>query len=208
VTGSVPAGNRPAFASGSPDRESDSSRLVLGSKSPQRRAILEALGVSFVVRESGFGEAEQGDPVSVAVANALGKASAVERVAGETVIGVDTVVSLDGRLWGKPADEREARETLEALSGRTHVVVSGVAVVSDSGSSTAICATDVSFRDLGGGLLGWYLGLGEWRERAGGYAIQGAGAAVVQSISGDWTNVVGLPVGTLLGLLPGLLACT
>jgi septum formation protein len=184
------------------------SQIVLGSKSPQRRAILEALGVSFVVRESGYAEAEQGEPVEVAVANAVGKASAVAREAGETVIGVDTVVSLGGRLWGKPADEEEARATLAALSGRTHVVVSGVAVVSDAGSISATCATDVTFRDLGDGLLEWYLGLGEWRERAGGYAIQGAGAAVVQSISGDWTNVVGLPVGTLLELLPGLLGQT
>jgi septum formation protein len=118
---------------------------------------------------------------------------------------VDTVVSLEGRLWGKPADEAAARETLAALSGRTHVVLSGVAVVSDAGSLTACAATDVSFRALDPGLLDWYVAGGEWRERAGGYAIQGAGAALVQSISGDWTNVVGLPVATLLELLPGLL---
>jgi septum formation protein len=85
------------------------------------------------------------------------------------------------------------------------VVVSGVAVVSDAGSATATAATDVSFRALDPGLLDWYVASGEWRERAGGYAIQGAGAALVQSISGDWTNVVGLPVATLLELLPGLL---
>ena len=183
-------------------------QLVLGSKSPQRRAILEALGVSFVVRESGYGEAEQGEAASVAVANAVGKATAVQRGSGETVIGVDTVVSLGARLWGKPAQESEARATLRALSGRTHVVLSGVAVVSDEGLRSATAATEVSFRVLAEPLLEWYVASGEWRERAGGYAIQGAGAALVQSICGDWTNVVGLPVGTLLELLPGLLATT
>ena len=180
-------------------------QLVLGSKSPQRRAILEALGVSFVVRPSGFGETEEGEATEVALGNAEGKALAVAREAGETVLAVDTVVSLDGRLWGKPADEEAARATLGALSGRTHVVVSGVAVVSERGPQSATCATEVTFRALEGALLEWYLRSGEWRERAGGYAIQGAGAALVQSISGDWTNVVGLPVGTLLELLPWLL---
>jgi septum formation protein len=189
VTGLVPSGNQ----------------LVLASKSPQRRAILEALGISFVVRPSGFLEREQGDAAAVALANALGKAQAVARAGGEVVLGVDTVVSLDGRLWGKPADGAAARETLEALSGHTHVVLSGVAVISDAGSLTATAATEVSFRALDPGLLDWYLASGEWRERAGGYAIQGAGAALVQSICGDWTNVVGLPVATLLELLPRLL---
>lgn len=182
------------------------SQLVLGSKSPQRRAILEALGVSFVVRPSGFVEREEGEATDVALGNALGKALAVARRDGEVVLGVDTVVSLDGRLWGKPADEAEARVTLGALSGRTHVVVSGVAVLSDAGSLSASAATDVRFREVDPGLLEWYLASGEWRERAGGYAIQGAGAALVKSIAGDWTNVVGLPVATLLELLPGLLA--
>jgi septum formation protein len=184
------------------------SRLVLASKSPQRRAILEALGVPFVVRPSGFVEREQGGAADVALENALGKALAVERGGGEVALGVDTVVSLDGRLWGKPVDEAAARVTLRALSGRTHVVLSGVAVVSDAGSLSASAATDVSFRELDPKLLEWYLASGEWRERAGGYAIQGAGAALVQSIAGDWTNVVGLPVATLLELVPGLLAAS
>ena len=184
-------------------------RLVLGSKSPQRQAILGALGVSFAVRPSGFAEVEAGDAVAVARGNAVGKALAVARSEGETVLGVDTVVSLDGRLWGKPADEADARETLLALSGRTHVVVSGVAVVTGEGEpSTATCSTAVVFRALDEATLAWYLERGEWRERAGGYAIQGAGSALVSSIDGDWTNVVGLPVGTLLELLPGLLAAT
>ena len=184
-------------------------QLVLGSKSPQRRAILDALGVSFVVRPSGFAEAEVGEAAEVALGNALGKALTVAREPGEVVLGVDTVVSLGGRLWGKPAQENEARATLRALSGRTHVVVSGVAVVADGAEPlSATCATEVTFRVLAESTLDWYLRSGEWRERAGGYAIQGGGAALVAAICGDWTNVVGLPVGTLLELLPGLLGTT
>jgi septum formation protein len=181
-------------------------RLVLASKSPQRRLILQSLGVEFVTRPSGFDESEAGEAAEVALHNALGKALAVAREPGETVLGVDTVVALDGRLWGKPVDEAAARATLLALSGRTHVVLSGVAVVSGEGEPrSATCSTEVSFRALGEGLLAWYLRGREWRERAGGYAIQGGGAALVEAINGDWTNVVGLPVGTLLELLPGLL---
>ena len=181
-------------------------QLVLGSKSPQRQAILDALGVSFVVRASGFSEAEAGEAHAVAVANALGKALAVPREDGETVLGVDTVVSLGGQLWGKPADEAQARDTLLALSGATHTVVSGLAVLAaGAGPRTATCATEVRFRELDEATIEWYVRSGEWRERAGAYAIQGAGCALVDSISGDWTNVVGLPVGTLLRLLPELL---
>jgi septum formation protein len=181
-------------------------RLVLASRSPQRRAILEALGVAFSVRPSGFAEAEEGAAQAVAVANALGKALAVVCEQGERVLGVDTVVALGGRLWGKPADAAQARETLAALSGETHVVVSGLALIeAGAGPRTATCATQVRFRELDEATIDWYLRGGEWRERAGAYAIQGAGSALVDSISGDWTNVVGLPVGTLLQLLPGLL---
>jgi len=181
-------------------------KLVLASKSPQRQAILEALGVSFVVRPSGLVEAEEGEAHAVALANASGKALAVVREVGETVLGVDTVVSLGGRLWGKPADEAQARATLAALSGAIHTVVSGLALLEPgAGPRTATCATSVRFRELDAATIDWYVRSGEWRERAGAYAIQGAGSALVESISGDWTNVVGLPVGTLLRLLPGLL---
>jgi len=187
----------------------DGSQLVLASKSPQRQAILEALGVAFVVRRSGFVELEEGEAAGVALGNAVGKALAVARGEGETVLGVDTVVSLDERLWGKPADEAQARATLRGLSGRTHIVLSALALIGADGvARTATCATSVSFRALDEATLAWYLASGEWRERAGGYAIQGAGSALVATIDGDWTNVVGLPVATLLELVPGLLAGT
>jgi septum formation protein len=122
------------------------------------------------------------------------------------VLGVDTVVELGGRLWGKPADECEARATLSALSGRTHVVTSAIALVTDdTAPRVTTAATAVTFRELDDATLTWYLASAEWRSRAGGYAIQGAGCALVASIEGDWTNVVGLPVAALLALEPSLL---
>ena len=180
--------------------------LVLASRSPQRRAILETIGVEFVVRPSAFAEAERGVPEQLALGNALGKALAVARADGEVVLGVDTVVALGGAIHGKPRDAAAARATLRALSGATHVVVSGLALVGlDDAPRLAASVTEVTFRSLDEPTIDWYLASGEWRERAGGYAIQGAGCALVESISGDWTNVVGLPVGALLDLHPALL---
>ena len=127
------------------------------------------------------------------------------------MLGCDTIVVLDGVIYGKPSDVAAARGTLTALGGRTHEVISGLAVLlpGDRGEiaqRTAVARTRVTFRALDDALLDWYVGTGEWRGRSGGYAIQGAGCALVESISGDWTNVVGLPVGTLLDLHPELLA--
>jgi septum formation protein len=185
----------------------DSDLLVLASRSPQRRLILDALGVVFEVRVPSFEERETGEAEAVALHNALGKANAVERAANEVVLGVDTVVSLDGRLYGKAADAATARETLTALSGRTHTVISAIALLGLGATTrSSSCATEVSFHALQSATIDWYLASGEWRERAGAYAIQGAGAALVARISGDWTNVVGLPVGTLLRLHPALLS--
>ena len=165
--------------------------------------ILEQLGVAFTVVVSDAEELLAGDPIEVAVENARRKAQAVEAEA--SVLGVDTVVVLDGAIYGKPADAADARATLERLSGRVHEVVSGVAVVEAGETRTASATTRVSFRPLDAATLDWYLATGEWRERAGGYAIQGRGAALVAGIEGDYLNVVGLPVAALLELLPGIL---
>jgi septum formation protein len=146
-------------------------------------------------------ELEEGDPAEVAAANARMKTSAVD---GELVLGVDTVVSLDGRIYGQPSDAAQARATLEALSGREHEVISGVCVVEAGRAREAIAMTRVRFRELDGQLLDWYLASGEWRDRAGAYAIQGRGAALVAGIEGDYLNVVGLPVTALVELVPGL----
>ena len=173
--------------------------LVLASRSPQRRAILEQLGIPFQAVEPVVEEVAEGDPRELVVENARRKAGAV---GGGLVLGVDTAVVLDGRAHGKPADREEAAAVLRRLAGRDHEVLSGIAL---SDGRTAIEGTRVRFRAIDEGLLGWYLDTGEWRERAGGYAIQGRGAALVTGIEGDYLNVVGLPVAALLELAPELL---
>lgn len=180
--------------------------LVLASASPQRRAILARLGVEFEVRPSGARELASGDPFAVARENALRKArAALDPARDELVLGVDTLVQLDGRIYGKPADERAARATLSALAGETHTVVSGLALLEGEHERTAVASTRVRFRDLATATIEWYLSTGEWRERAGAYAIQGVGAALVREIAGDYENVVGLPLAALLDLHPELL---
>jgi septum formation protein len=181
--------------------------LVLASRSPQRRAILEQIGVEFTVDVPNVDELHTGPPHEVALENAYRKASAVAaRAPGELILGVDTLVSLGARLYGKPADEEQARTMLSALSGRRHTVVSGICLIADGSARTAAASTAVEFRALDATLIDWYVASGEWRERAGAYAIQGRGAALVAGIEGDFLNVVGLPVTTLLELAPGLLS--
>jgi septum formation protein len=186
---------------------------VLASASPQRRALLERLGIPFTIRATDASELEQGeDPAAVAVENALRKARAARRPgAPEAVIGCDTIVVLDGVIYGKPADAEAARATLSALGGRTHEVLSGLALLIADGQSqaverTALARTRVTFRALDRELLDWYVGTGEWRGRSGGYAIQGEGAALALAIDGEVENVVGLPLQTLLELGPELFA--
>jgi septum formation protein len=182
-------------------------RLILASRSPQRRAILETLGVPFESRPVDVAEEDDGVPAAVASENALRKAVAGRAAAGEIVLGVDTLVALELEIWGKPPNEIAARETLRRLAGRTHEVISGVALVDQKGKVRAATATtQVTFRPMDDAMIDWYLASGEWKERAGGYAIQGRGGALVDRIVGDYLNVVGLPVGTLLGLWPDLLA--
>jgi septum formation protein len=147
-------------------------------------------------------ELSEGPPGEVAVENAYRKAGAVD---APLVLGVDTVVALGTRIYGKPTDPQSARETLTALSGRRHAVISGICLIADGRHRTAAATTHVDFRALSNDLVEWYVGSGDWRERAGGYAIQGRGAALVERIEGDYTNVVGLPVTTLLQIAPGLL---
>jgi septum formation protein len=180
--------------------------LILASRSPQRRAILERMGIPFEVRASEAPERAEGAPAQVALENAQRKARAVAAGAeGRPVLGVDTVVALDGRLYGQPADEAQARDTLLALAGRTHEVVSGLCLIAPSGVLDGVARTAVSFRPRDDRMLEWYLASGEWRGRAGAYAIQERGAALVQSIDGDYLNVVGLPLALLLKLAPEVL---
>lgn len=162
--------------------------------------------MEFTVRAGDVPELEQGDPSVVSVENALRKARAAVRPGeAELIIGCDTLVALDGTIYGKPADASDAQRILRALSGRTHEVLSGLAVLQDGRELSAIERTEVTFRALGEDMIDWYLARGEWRGRAGGYAIQGGGAALVRGVRGDYENVVGFPLARLLDLCPGLL---
>jgi len=183
------------------------SPLVLASRSPQRRAILSQLGVEFEALHAEVGELTDGDPGEVAAENARRKAHfAARRVGPERlVVGCDTLVALDGRIYGKPPDETGARATLTALSGRTHEVLSGLCVLERGRERVRQTRTRVCLRSLDGSFLDWYLATGEWRERAGGYAVQGRGAALVTWIEGEYLGVVGLPVAALFDLVPELL---
>jgi septum formation protein len=179
--------------------------IILASGSPQRREMLERLGVEFEAIASGSEEIVHGDPGEVVSANALLKARSVARP-GALTIGADTDVVLEGSLLGKPGDEVRAREYLAQLSGREHAVLSGLAVIGPEPDQvgTALVETRVVFRDLSPGIIERYLASGEWRDRAGGYAIQGIGSSLVASVEGDVSNVIGLPVGALLELVPSL----
>jgi septum formation protein len=187
-------------------------RLILASRSPQRRAILTQIGVPFEVSVPTVDELVEGPPHEVVLENAYRKAAVVaggERGGGPPrelpVLGVDTIVTLGGRIYGKPEGAEHAREMLTELSGRRHVVISGVCLIEEGRARTAAADTAVQFRALDAGLIDWYVRGGEWRGRAGGYAIQERGAALVSRIDGDYLNVVGLPVATLLDLAPSLI---
>jgi septum formation protein len=181
--------------------------LVLASRSPQRRAILERLGVEFVLRPTDVEELEQGEPEALARENALRKAIAAAAQPGELVIGVDTIVALDGEVFGKPAGEAEALATISSLSGRTHTVISGLALIEHGAEPVVASArTAVTFRELDEDTRRWYVATGEWVDRSGGYAIQQAGGVLVRRVEGEVNNVVGLPLALLLDLRPELLA--
>lgn len=177
--------------------------LLLASRSTQRRAILEQLGIPFEVVIPEYEEGPSGaDPAAEVERRAQGKARSVAAVVDDRpILGVDTEVVLDGRVYGKPANEAEAETMLEELSGRTHEVVSGLCLLTPAWEEIRHAVTRVSFRALTPRELGPYVASEEWRERAGGYAIQGLGAALVERIDGDYLNVVGLPAAVLVDLL-------
>jgi septum formation protein len=147
-------------------------------------------------------ELTAGEPRELACENARRKALAVP---SPLTLGADTDVALDGEILGKPAGDGQAREFLARLAGRDHLVVGGIALAEDGElRETAVEVTTVRFRPLSSATIDWYVATGEWRGRAGGYAIQGAGAALVAAVEGDYLNVVGLPLARLLALRPEL----
>jgi len=170
--------------------------LVLASTSPQRRAILEQLRIPFRVVAPDYDEVPGTSPLE----RAAGKARSVDG-GGLPVLGVDTEVVFDGELLGKPANETEAEQMLERLAGRTHEVVSGLCLRTPSWEERGRETTLVTFRAVGPRDRARYVASGEWEGRAGAYAIQGLGAALVERVEGDYLNVVGLPAALLVGLL-------
>ena len=143
-------------------------------------------------------ELTEGDPREIVLQNALRKARAVE---GDLVLACDTEVNVDGVVFGKPGDPEEAREMIGDLAGRMHEVLGGLVLRRDGRECSALASTAVYFRELEAGEIDEYVATGEWHGRAGGYAIQGRGAALVERIEGDFWNVVGLPVPELVRLL-------
>ena len=167
--------------------------LLLASTSPQRRVILDQLGIVFDVVAPDYVEHDppDADAVELVREHALGKARSVAAQAGNRpVLAVDTAVSLGGKIFGKPASAAEAERMLEELAGETHVVVSGLCLLTPGWEVVEHDSTRVTFRELTPRELAHHMTHGEWEGRAGGYAIQGRGAALVEEIEGDYLNVV------------------
>ena len=184
-------------------------RLILASASPRREELLRQLGVPFTVVRSDLPEELMGgSPVESVRALALAKARAVAgRVATGVVLGADTVVVLDGAVFGKPASLDDARGMLRALRGRSHQVITGVALVEasegagEAPSEVLAVVTLVQMRQYGEDEIDAYVATGEPVDKAGAYAIQGEGGKLVSRVDGCYTNVVGLPLGTTRRLL-------
>ena len=178
--------------------------ILLASTSPQRRAILAQLGIPFELAQPRYEEHDPPglSPAEAVVLHAQGKARSVAAGAGDRpVVGVDTAVVLDGRMYGKPGDEDDARRMLDLLAGRPHEVVSGLCLLAPGFEELAQDVTRVWFRPLSAAEIETYLATREWEGRAGAYAIQGRGAALVERIESDYLNVVGLPAALLVRLL-------
>ena len=177
--------------------------VILASSSPRRRELLESLGVAFQVEAAHLDEhSSESHPLEVARDLALQKGRAVAaRFPGAVVIASDTVVALGETQLAKPASEEENADFLRQLSGQAHQVYSGVAVISGEKESSAVSETRVFFRELTPGEVEWYARSGEGLDKAGGYGIQGLGAALIERIEGEYSGVVGFPLSIVVRLL-------
>lgn len=179
-------------------------KLVLGSASPRRLELLAQIGVTpHDVRPADIDEKPLKGELPRVYARRLAreKAEAVQLASDEVALTADTVVAAGRRIMGKPVDEAEARDFLTLLSGRRHTVITGVALRAADQISVKEVVTKVRFKRLSEGELSAYLASGEWQGKAGGYAIQGLGGAFVPAINGSYSNVVGLPLTEVAGLL-------
>lgn len=175
-------------------------RVILASSSPRRLQLLQQIGIEAEVRPAAFDELSTGKMADeVVLANAVGKCQAVCAVCDDKVpvIAADTVVVLDGQILGKPKDAADAVRMLTELSGRTHKVLTGVAVSFDGRQLAEVCETEVIFRTLTAAEIADYVATGEPLDKAGAYGIQGRGAVFVEKINGCYNNVVGLPLTRL-----------
>ena len=178
-------------------------RLVLASGSPRRHALLASAGVRFSAEAPDIDESpiDGEEPVAYVERLAVEKAAAVTIAPHDVVLAADTTVAVDRQIFGKPVDARDARRMLLSLSGRAHDVHTGVAVVVDGRTRTAVATTRVTMAAYDDEDIKWYVGTGEPLDKAGAYAMQGAGALLVRSISGSASNVVGLPLAVVADLL-------
>jgi septum formation protein len=196
--------------------------VVLASASPQRKTLLRQIGIGPVVIPAGIEEKLDGDTISHSLIQlAAQKAqAAVAQLAQRPIannkikswiIGADTVILFDGEVLGKPKSKDDADRMLRLLSGNTHQVMTGVFVgiigrdkqggPVTTNNTTAVSETNVTFKSLSDREISWYIATGEWRNAAGAYRIQSKGACLVSAISGSFSNVVGLPLELIYGML-------
>lgn len=177
--------------------------LILASQSPRRRELMRIITEDYVVRPSDFDESliSEAEPCALVRHLAFEKANAVSHTAEDVVVGCDTVVALNGEIFGKPRDKEHGRRMMRALSGNTHSVVTGVCVLRGEERRSFECETKVTFYPLTPGEIEDYLSTPEPYDKAGGYGIQDRGGLFVERVEGDYNNVVGLPVAQLYRLL-------
>ena len=174
--------------------------LILASGSPRRRQLLELIGVSFAVLPADVDETPLAGEDPVAYASRAARDKALEVAAshpGRLVLGADTVVEVDQKILGKPASADDAASMLRRLSGRSHVVHTALALVTDSTAHEVVDSARVQFVDLTDEMIRWYVATGEPMDKAGAYAIQGLGGLLVAGVEGSPHTVVGLPVHRL-----------
>ena len=177
--------------------------LLLASASPRRRELLARVGIALDVRPADVDETPRAgeEPRAYVARIAAAKAAAVARAPGQFVLAADTTVTIDGAILGKADDAREASAMVRRLAGRTHQVITGFAIAGDGVAIAREVTSDVEFVALGDAAIADYVASGEWRGKAGAYAVQGIGAALVRAVRGSVTNVIGLPLAEVLEAL-------
>ncbi len=183
-------------------------KIVLASRSPRRKDILEKLNWSFVIDPPDIDESPLKDesPINYVQRISAAKADLVARRHDQQciVIAADTTVELNGEIFGQPRDLEEARLMIQKLSGKTHNVHTAISVRHNRETANAVDTASVTMREVSSEMLEWYIGTGESIGKAGAYAVQGHGAAMVADLAGEIDTVIGLPVGLLIGMLGNL----